>query len=247
MEYFHKLRAPGQFLKLIIPDGDSRVHQRSYSTITTPQDQIRNRGRVEFVISLVPNGLASTYLCELTPDSYLYSLGWGGHLKLFDEASPYTILTTGTGIAPILSILSSLSDGEITPATLHWCHGVSNSNQFDYFRSKVTHILEILKAWGWDIRFFLHASDSPLNQGILPYRITDPRNIIYTGIDTGQVIAVGNPNMVTQVMGDIKPKAKASNGSLRFTSEPFCSGNQTWASIKEVTTYFNQSIPIRRD
>jgi NAD(P)H-flavin reductase len=104
---------PGQYMML-------RVNNlpRLYS-ITSP-NKIKNY--LEFVIELVEGGVASSYLSQLNLGDQVIWQGPAGLFRLAqDEATNRVFLATGTGIAPIRSMIkSSIDDKKNIKNYLFW-------------------------------------------------------------------------------------------------------------------------------
>lgn len=111
------LRAPfaaGQYLRIVLPDGDSR----NYSMANPPQ----KNDAIELHIRHVPGGKFS--------ESVLAGLEKGGSLKvempfgqfgLSDSGAPAVLLASGTGFAPIKSIVeNAIQSGATRPMRLYW-------------------------------------------------------------------------------------------------------------------------------
>lgn len=93
---------PGQYLILKIKD-----KSRLYS-ITSPSF-VKNS--FDLIVELVEGGLASTYLLNLTPKEEVLFQGPAGVFFLRETATNKIFLATGSGIAPILSMIESFFGG----------------------------------------------------------------------------------------------------------------------------------------
>lgn len=94
---------PGQYVNIAVPGS---AETRSYSFSSAPGD-----AETAFVIRNVPNGKMSSYLCQGagTGDSISFT-GPYGSFYLREITRPTLFLAGGTGIAPFLSMLSSLTE-----------------------------------------------------------------------------------------------------------------------------------------
>lgn len=102
---------PGQFVH-IQPDGSD--FQRSYSMASIPGSD-----HLEFFIRLVPGGKFSDWLISAKPGATLELSAPRGTFFLRDENCPRLFIAGGTGIAPFLSMLRSMSPDSVTqPITL---------------------------------------------------------------------------------------------------------------------------------
>ncbi|MBI5122877.1 hypothetical protein HZA75_03385 [Candidatus Roizmanbacteria bacterium] len=92
----------GQYLMIKIPTDKGPV-SRLYS-IASPNT---NRNSLELIIGMVPGGLASNYLFSLKENTEVVFQGPAGMFGLKENNGPKIFLTTGTGIAPVKSMLES--------------------------------------------------------------------------------------------------------------------------------------------
>jgi len=112
-----KFRA-GQYMILLIP-----LEKNSHTTLMRPHsscmygemarrlysivspDTIKNS--IEFIIEIIPGGLASSYLSNLKVKDEVVFQGPAGMFGLKENNRPKIFLTTGTGIAPVRSMFIS--------------------------------------------------------------------------------------------------------------------------------------------
>lgn len=92
----------GQYLTIKIPT-EKYVASRFYS-IASPTDK---KGTLSFIIQIFPGGLASNLLSSLKIGDELILYGPTGTFNLKETNRHKVFLATGTGIAPIISILDS--------------------------------------------------------------------------------------------------------------------------------------------
>jgi ferredoxin-NADP reductase len=92
---------PGQWLsvKHILPDGEELT--RAYSIASPPSEN----GRVAFCVNLVQDGLMSNFLCDMKDGEELRCQGPFGNFILHPPMRDTIFIATGTGIAPIRSML----------------------------------------------------------------------------------------------------------------------------------------------
>lgn len=104
----------GQYLRVMMPDGDSR----NYSMANPPQ---QNDG-VELHIRHVPGGkFSETVLARLAPKDVLEVELPYGEFSLSESETPALLVATGTGFAPILSIIEDQARSGGTRALhLYW-------------------------------------------------------------------------------------------------------------------------------
>lgn len=109
-----KFRA-GQYLRVIMPDGDSR----NFSMANPPHDS----DGVQLHIRHVPGGrFSDTVLASLTAGDKLdVELPFGEFFLREEAAKPIVMVATGTGFAPIKSIVEDMiKRGIRRPAKLYW-------------------------------------------------------------------------------------------------------------------------------
>lgn len=109
----------GQFLSFEVGrDALNRTIVRPYSIASPPGQQ----GRVLLVLNLVQGGPGSTYLFSLRVGDETQFKGPTGAFYLRDDpARDLLFVATGTGIAPLRSMLYALSErGFPRPVTLYW-------------------------------------------------------------------------------------------------------------------------------
>lgn len=109
----------GQFVSFEVPkEGQARPVARPYS-IASPPDQ---QDRLLLILNLVKDGPGSTYLFSLREGSRAEFKGPAGAFYLRDDAArDLLFVATGTGIAPIRSmILAQLERASSRSVTLFW-------------------------------------------------------------------------------------------------------------------------------
>lgn len=97
---------PGQFISFEIPvEGKTHLMTRAYSIASPPN----HKSSLTLVFNRVDHGPGSTFLFGLTPGDQVHFKGPAGSFHLRDDA-PRNVLfvATGTGIAPIRSMLHTL-------------------------------------------------------------------------------------------------------------------------------------------
>jgi ferredoxin--NADP+ reductase len=124
--------AAGQYMTLGLPL-DGRLLVRPYSTASAPSET----SEVEFLIRRVSSGALTPRLWELRPGD---RLSFGRPKGLFrlrpDQASTHVLVSTGTGLAPFISMVSALlhnatSLESVTPRALV-VHGVAHAHELAY-------------------------------------------------------------------------------------------------------------------
>lgn len=106
---------PGQYIDILLKDGK----RRSYSLASVPAEG----ALLELHIRHVPGGLFTTQVFETmkVKDILRFEGPHGGFFLREDSTKPVILLASGTGFAPIKSIVeSSLQKGSTRPMTLYW-------------------------------------------------------------------------------------------------------------------------------
>lgn len=109
----------GQFISFeILPPGAARPVTRPYSIASPPS----RTGRLTLLFNRVPGGPGSGFLFGLRPGDEVHFKGPAGHFTLKDDGSRDRLfVATGTGLAPIRSMLLALHErGDSRRATLYW-------------------------------------------------------------------------------------------------------------------------------
>ena len=121
---------PGQYLTLgVIADG--RLVQRPYSVASSPR--VADEG-YEFYVRLVPIPHFTTLLWRLPVDHGMRVIGPKGRFTLEpDDGRTQILVSTGTGIAPFISMIrTQLLDGKLPRTVL--AHGVSYVKELGFRR-----------------------------------------------------------------------------------------------------------------
>ncbi|MGO4596314.1 benzoate 1,2-dioxygenase electron transfer component BenC [Terrabacter sp. 2RAF25] len=108
---------PGQYVNIAVPGTDV---SRSYSFSNAPHEE-----RLTFLVKLTPGGAMSTYLDERAAVGDAISFtGPHGSFFLRETDRPVLLLAGGTGLAPVLSMLRTLS-AAASERHAHLVYGVS--------------------------------------------------------------------------------------------------------------------------
>lgn len=89
----------GQFVQLVVPGLEKPV-TRSYSLSSCPLDQ-----NIALCVKLIPGGKASTYIANQNEGDAFTLKGPLGHFNIDEEANSHLFIATGSGIAPIISMI----------------------------------------------------------------------------------------------------------------------------------------------
>ena len=92
----------GQYLVLKVPKDQSFV-SRLYSLASSPRDV----NKIELLVEIIPGGLGSIYLDSLEIGQKVDFMGPAGQFIIKNPARKKTFLVTGTGIAPVRSMIFS--------------------------------------------------------------------------------------------------------------------------------------------
>lgn len=121
----------GQYLILMVPQDSGEPARRLYS-ILSPQTQ---KNSVDLLVKLLPGGIASEYLRSLNVEEQVEFQGPAGMFTLRDPPAggqrDRVFLATGTGIAPIKSIISSTVSHLRSKTYLFW--GLPKKNDLYFF------------------------------------------------------------------------------------------------------------------
>lgn len=101
---------PGQFIQIHFEAADGTPLKRSYSLATILDPAVPADARVEFAVSFVPGGSATSLFESLRPGDTLQASGPFGrmHLQPGDRNRRYLLIGTGTGITPYRAMLRQL-------------------------------------------------------------------------------------------------------------------------------------------
>lgn len=123
----------GQYMILKIEDRG----QRNYSILSSTA----KKDSFELLVQIIPQGLASTYIENLALGAQIIFQGPAGRFVLNQNNRKKVFLATGTGIAPIFSMLeSSISHEGVYSSPMHLFWGLKTKEDV-YFTDK----LELLK------------------------------------------------------------------------------------------------------
>jgi ferredoxin-NADP reductase len=163
---------PGQYLTIGV-ESDGKLIQRPYSTASSPLDAADG---YEFYVRLVEGGMFTPLLWRLQPGARMSMKGPKGKFVLLpDDDRRHVFISSGTGIAPFISMMETLRR-QGAPRRAVVLHGVSYEADLGY--------RELLEGW--------QASGGyPLEYVPTVSRVRDPRNAGWTG-RTGRVETIIN-------------------------------------------------------
>ncbi len=119
----------GQYMIFHIPQGEGHAARRQYSIASHPAQ----KDALEFIIEYVENGIASNYLAQMEVGQELTFQGPAGvFIYRQDEREP-VFLATGTGMAPMYSIISDLLKNQHYTKSIYLFWGLKQKNEMYYF------------------------------------------------------------------------------------------------------------------
>jgi ferredoxin--NADP+ reductase len=185
----------GQFVRLALDVGGERI-ARPFSFVNAPADPV-----LEFYGVIVPEGPLSPRLARLAAGDALYvAPNPSGFLVLSEvpDAEALWLLSTGTGLAPFLSILRTETPWR-RYASVVLVHGVRFARELVYRET----IEAVARARGARFRYlgFVSREQAPGSlSGRIPAAIEDGRLERAAGLAlapaTSQVMLCGNPDML---------------------------------------------------
>ena len=162
---------PGQYMTIGVY-ADGKIVQRPYSVASAPRDA--GTDGYEFYVRLVPILRFTTLLWRLDEGHGMRMIGPKGKFMLEpDDDRTHVFVSTGTGIAPFISMTRELLAAG-TPRRTVMLHGCSFQDELGY--------RDILEAWQRDKTY-------PMTYVPTISRPNDPRNAGWTG-RTGRAEAV---------------------------------------------------------
>jgi Na+-transporting NADH:ubiquinone oxidoreductase subunit F len=108
----------GQYLMLLCPQKDSYPLRRMYS-IASPASQ---KNSFDLIVEIIPNGVGSNYFLAMKENDEVQFQGPAGMFTLHGSSPNRIFLATGTGIAPMISMLDEIYTSRNTDGTnqLFW-------------------------------------------------------------------------------------------------------------------------------
>ncbi len=100
---------PGQYLILLVPQKNNQEVKRLYSIASSPI----NKNNFELIIKCVPGGIGSEYLKKIKPGDKVDFQGPAGMFTLKENRNNKIFLATGTGIAPIRSMIYQIKSKKL--------------------------------------------------------------------------------------------------------------------------------------
>jgi CDP-4-dehydro-6-deoxyglucose reductase, E3 len=187
----------GQFISFdLTPPGGERLMILPYSIASPPNES----DRITLVFNRVPRGRGSTYLFNLREGDAVAFEGPQGSFYLRERMRNVLFVATGTGIAPIRSMLLDLVDnGYAGTATLYW--GLRSQRDVYYQQE-----FEALAARYPNVSFAIALSRPEAGWQGYAGRVTGLVDARVTSVKNLDVFLCGNHAMIRDVTEIIRTK-----------------------------------------
>jgi CDP-4-dehydro-6-deoxyglucose reductase, E3 len=187
----------GQFISFnLTPPGGERLMIRPYSIASPPNES----DRITLVFNRVQGGRGSTYLFNLREGDAVAFEGPQGSFYLRERMRNVLLVATGTGIAPIRSMLLDLVDnGYAGTATLYW--GLRSQRDVYYQQE-----FEALAVRYPNVSFAIALSRPEAGWEAYAGRVTDLVDARVTSVKNLDVFLCGNHAMIRDVTEIIRTK-----------------------------------------
>lgn len=187
----------GQFISFnLTPPGGERLVIRPYSIASPPDES----DRVTLVFNRVPGGRGSTYLFSLQKGDPVAFEGPQGSFHLRERTRNILFVATGTGIAPIRSmLLDLLNTGYAGTTTLYW--GLRSQRDM-YYRQE----FEALAVRYPNLSFAIALSRPDPGWQAYAGRVTGLVEARVTSVKNLEVFLCGNHAMIRDVTQIIQAK-----------------------------------------
>lgn len=119
----------GQYMIFHIPQGEGHAARRQYSIASHPSQ----KDALEFIIEYVENGVASQHLAKMQVGEELTFQGPAGVFIFRQNEREPIFLATGTGIAPIVSIIADLFENGNYSQNIYLFWGLKLKTDMYYF------------------------------------------------------------------------------------------------------------------
>jgi NAD(P)H-flavin reductase/ferredoxin len=203
----------GQYLRVRIPDGD----ERSFSIANAPQES----DGVQLHIRHVPGGAFSErVLASLKLDDKLeIEVPFGDFHIREDDQARYVFLATGTGFAPLKSILDDMIRRRLNREVRFYWGGRGKADLY---------LADTCEKWAKRYPWFTFVPvlsepdpDWKGRRGLVHSAVLDD----LPDLSDWHVYACGNPMMIQAARGDFKTRAGLSDG--RFYADAFVPSGQS--------------------
>ena len=164
---------PGQYL-IIVFDKEGET-KRKYYSISSPLRQSESeaspkqeKSKLEFIVKIIENGVGSQYLINLKEGAEVLLQGPAGMFVLKDDTKQKVFIATGTGIAPILSMIRTYAEVIKTNFRLIW--GIKKNEDL-YYYDTLRSIAEKYNNFSFEIFISREEPKSRENNNILHGRV----------------------------------------------------------------------------
>jgi CDP-4-dehydro-6-deoxyglucose reductase, E3 len=187
----------GQFISFnLTPPGSERLIIRPYSIASPPNES----DRITLVFNRVQGGRGSTYLFNLREGDAVAFEGPQGSFYLRERMRNALFVATGTGIAPIRSmLLDRVNNGYAGAATLYW--GLRSQRDVYYQQE-----FEALAVRYPNVSFAIALSRPEAGWQAYAGRVTDLVDARVTSVKNLDVFLCGNNAMIRDVTQIIRAK-----------------------------------------
>jgi|SRR5581483_4856267 len=183
----------GQYISIEVTEmreGHARLNNRPYSIVSPPEEN----DVLKLCVNLVTGGPGSSYLHSLNRGDKVTFLYPMGYFTIHDEAATSLLfVATGTGIAPIKSmILHLLQSGSTRPMNLYW--GLRKEEDL-YYQEEFASLAEQHPFFKY---FITLSRPSPTWQGMRG-RVTEHLRQMIGSIENTEAYLCGNGEMIKEV------------------------------------------------
>ena len=131
---------PGQFISIKQPRPDRKVHTRAYSIASAP----RRDASFDLCLNRVEDGFLSNWLCDLPEGATVQFHGPHGRFVLREPPTDSIFIATGTGVAPIRSMVEWLfADPQRNRDHEYWLLFGTRYEHSIYYRSEFEAIAKV--------------------------------------------------------------------------------------------------------
>jgi ferredoxin-NADP reductase len=210
---------PGQFVSVIVPQGEDRKPLRRAYSLAVPPEQGWG-----LCVKVVTGGPGSTYLASLKPgDTFRASAPYGHFLYDHESGRDACFVSTGTGVAPFLAMIESGAYRDSPPQRATSIFGARTEDEIIYpgyfarlgltevnaisrpgptfagYRGRVTDYLRGLPAdWPWDQTDFYLCGNGEMVDEVK--RILKARGVPEAHIHKEVYFSSGQPRTATRVV-----------------------------------------------
>jgi len=180
---------PGQFISINCGNGTFRSYSISSSSLSKTQ--------VGLIVAVAHEGIGSNFLKNLKVGDTVEFIGPSGRFVLPENLKETLVfLATGTGVAPILSMIDYLANTQ-SDANIKLYFGIRDSKEL-FKLDQIRDLKNKLKSFDYKI-CFSQELPKELDTNCIKGRVTDAFNIKDFDIASTQYFICGNPYMVTEV------------------------------------------------